>query len=190
MPKILKDQKMEEIAPPYQPYKALAELKIRSKILLKAAGQNDPETTRLLLNNGAHNGPFKHKDGLELVSKRAGFKNWRHASQILSGSAQIGEDMGTLWYDNRCQVFLNIWCRNYAEAKEQLALQVDKIMVPYKKQFIIVDNDYVRALGLDTDMANFTTEINRDLAGSYGTSIWDNFTFSRIQSALRKTVTC
>ena len=180
---------MEKIASPYRPYKALSELKIRSKILLKAANQNNPETIRLLSNNGTHNGPFKHKDGLELVSKWAGFKNWRHASHILSGSAQIGEDMGTLWYNNKCQVYLNIWCRNYAEAKEQYALEVGKFIVPYKTQFIIVDNDYIQALGLKANMTDFTADGSRDLAGNYGSVTWDNYTFSRIQSALRKSTT-
>ncbi|MEH6545640.1 MAG: hypothetical protein V7701_04400 [Sneathiella sp.] len=179
---------METIASRYQPHKSLAELKIRSKIMLKSANSKNPKTLELFAQNGAVDGPYKHKDGLKLVSKKVGFKNWQHASHVLSGSAQIGEDMGTLWYDGKCQVFLNIWCRDYAEAKDQHSSHSGKYIVPFKTQFIIVDDEYMNALGIKIKMGDFATNKDRDLAGQYGTKNWDNYTFSRIQFALGKTV--
>ena len=175
---------MENIASLYQPHKSLAELKIRSKIMLKSANQNDPGTLKLFSRNGTVAGPYKHKDGLKLVSKRAGFRNWQHASHVLSGSAQIGKDMGTLWYSQRCQVFLNIWCRDYADAKNQYLSHPGKFIVPFKTQFIIVDDEYMNALGIKIERGDFDTNEDRNLAGQYGTKNWDNYTFSRIQFAL------
>ncbi|USG61836.1 hypothetical protein NBZ79_02465 [Sneathiella marina] len=179
---------MDNFACQYQPHKSLAELKIRSKIMLKSANQNNPGTIELFSRNGVAAGPYKHKDGLKLVSQWAGFKNWQHASHVLSGSSQIGEDMGTLWYTRRCQVFLNIWCRDYDEAKKQHLLHPGKYIVPFKTQFIIVDDDYMKALGIKMDMSDFDTNEEGNLAGQYGTKNWDNYTFSRIQFALGNTV--
>lgn len=177
---------MENNSPRYQPHKSLAELKIRSKIMLKSAAQNNLTVIDIFSKYGSASGPYKHKDGLKLVSQRSGFRNWQHASHVLSGAAQIGDDMGTLWYNQKCQVFLNIWCRDYSDAKNQYFSHPGKYIVPYKTQFVIVDNEYMMALGINIDSNDFATNEDRDLAGQYGTKTWDDYTFSRIQFALGK----
>ena len=163
--------------------RSLAELKIRSRILLKAAAQEKPYALQTLRKFGKQEPPFQHKDGLKAVSRLAGFKNWQHASHILGGSATIGEDAGVLWYSNKCTGFLNVWCRNYEEAKEQFDQRSDNYLFPYKSQFVVANAEYVRALGLEIE--DFQAQEGcRNLVDLYGSSAWDDLTFKRLQKAM------
>lgn len=167
--------------------RSLAELKIRSRILLKAAAQEKPEALKTLSKFGKQEPPFQHKDALKAVSRLAGFKNWQHASHILGGSAHIGDDMGVLWYSNKCTVLLNIWCRNYEEAQEQFSQRKGSFLFPYKTQFVITDDEYVRALGIDTDQPMLQGP-SRNFAENYGSPTWDDLTFQRLQHAMGSTI--
>ncbi len=163
--------------------RSLAELKIRSRILLKAAAQEKSEALQTLRKFSTQEPPFQHKDALKAVSRLAGYKNWQHASHILGGSASIGDDMGELWYSRKCTGLLNIWCRNYEEAQEQFSQQEDRFLFPYKTQFVITNDDYVRALGFETDH-QMLHQPNRNFVEIYGSPVWDNLTFQRLQHAM------
>lgn len=166
------------------PQKSLGELKIRSRILTKAANSGRPNAIRLLQAHGKADGPFQHKDGLKTVSRLAGFKDWQHASLVLSGAAKIGEDMGSLWYSPKCGVLLNIWCRDYPEAMAQFDSGAGRFLFPYKSQFLIVEDDFLRTIGLDPDHAMFSQAANRNFMQSYGSPDWDLLVFTRLQEAM------
>ncbi|MDF2367575.1 hypothetical protein [Sneathiella sp.] len=166
--------------------RSLAELKIRSRILLKAAAQEKPAALHTLRKFGKQEPPFQHKDGLKAVSRLAGFKNWQHASHVLGGAANIGDDMGVIWYDTKCTGLLNIWCRNYAEAQEQFDQRENGFLFPYKTQFVVTNGEYVRALGFETDHPLLQVP-NRNFVEIYGTPAWDDLTFQRLQQAMGAT---
>ncbi len=168
------------------PQKSLGELKIRSRILTKAANSGRSNAISLLKTHSRPEGPFQHKDGLKTVSRLAGFKDWQHASLVLSGGAKIGEDMGSLWYSPKCGVLLNIWCRDYAEAIEQFESGAGKFLFPYKRQFLIVEDDFLETIGLDPDHAIFGQPPNRNFVQSYGSPDWDLLVFKRLQNAMAK----
>ncbi len=163
--------------------RSLAELKIRSRILLKAADQQQSNALKILSSTTRTDPPYKLKDALKSVARTAGFKDWQHARHVLGGSAQIGEDMGEIWYSVKCHGLLNIWCRNYGEAREQLEKQEDYFLFPYKTQFIVANDAYVNALGVETGHKLRQSE-NRDLVATYGSSYWDDLTFLRLQEAM------
>ncbi|MZR31395.1 hypothetical protein [Sneathiella litorea] len=165
------------------PCRSLMELKIRSRILLKAAMQEKPDALNALKQSGQLEPPFRHKDGLKAVSRLAGFKSWQHASHVLGGSAQIGEDMGELWYDSQCGSFLNIWCRNYEEARDQFERENNYFLFPYKTQFVVTNDEYVRAIGFQTNHPALQRN-GRDFIEFYGSSGWDDLTFHRLQNVM------
>ncbi len=168
------------------PQKSLGELKIRSRILTKAANSGRTNAINLLNTHSKSEGPFQHKDGLKTVARLAGFKDWQHASLVLSGGAKVGEDMGSLWYSPKCGVLLNIWCRDYKEAKEQYEEGTGKYLFPYKSQFLIVEDDFLRTIGLDPDHAIFSQPANRNFVQSYGSPDWDLLVFKRLQDAMAR----
>ncbi|PHQ71355.1 MAG: hypothetical protein COB93_03425 [Sneathiella sp.] len=171
----------------YCSQKSLGELKIRSKILVKSANGGDPDAQAMLRLSLKSEPPYQHKDGLQFIAQKAGFRDWRHAAHVLSGEAEIGEDMGTLWYDRKCGGLLNIWCRNYEEARGEFEGHPDAYLLPYKTQFVIGDEDFMRALGLLAQGRPQRPSSARDLVSSYGSEAWDNLTFSRLQTALGPT---
>jgi hypothetical protein len=76
-----------------------------------------------------------------------GFRSWRHALEVLEGQP---EDFGTLLYPGSCQGHWNIWSAHYNEAREIRAAH-GGYLLPYRRQFLIVDRDYIDSLGLDPD---------------------------------------
>ena len=76
-----------------------------------------------------------------------GFQSWRHALEVLEGRP---EDFGTLLYPSSCMGHWNIWSAHYAEAREIRAAHGGYLLA-YRRQFLIVDRDYIDSLGLDPD---------------------------------------
>ncbi|WP_288903483.1 hypothetical protein [uncultured Sneathiella sp.] len=166
--------------------RSLAELKIRSRILLKAAADKKPEAVKILKKSGKQEPPYQHKDALKAVARLAGYKSWQHAHHVLSGSARVGDDMGTLWYDPKCSGLLNLWCRNYEEALIQFVQREGYFLFPYKTQFVVANHDYIRALGFTADHS-LAQAGNRNFVEIYGSPAWDDLTFQRLQQALGST---
>lgn len=163
--------------------RSLAELKIRSRILLKAAAREKPEAVKILRKSGKQEPPFQHKDALKAVARLAGYENWRHAHHVLGGSARVGDDMGMLWYNHKCAALLNLWCRNYEEAQDQFGRREGYFLFPYKTQFVVANDDYIRALGFTAD--HLLAQVrNRNFVEIYGSPAWDDLTFQRLQEAL------
>ena len=105
--------------------KALDELKIQAKILLKSINENQPNAILRLKRQSKSfqeeltNQP-KLKHCQRVVACGSGFNDWQHAHQILSArepshANQI--NMGKLWHNDRCNVLLNHWFSRYQEAE-------------------------------------------------------------------------
>ena len=72
------------------------------------------------------------------------------SEDLLAGRLEPGDDHGDLWYEVATDVFLNHWCSTYDEARQVLASQ-GGYLLPYRRQFVVVERGYVKVLGLDPD---------------------------------------
>ncbi|MDA0261147.1 MAG: hypothetical protein O3A21_02960 [Proteobacteria bacterium] len=103
----------------------------------------------------------KRRHCLAVIAREFGFRGWPHAVQVLAGERV--EDFGTLLYPQRCGVHINIWSASYDEAK-QIQARHGGFLLAYKRQYLIVDDDYIRTLGLEPRDPDFDA-IDRDWAG-------------------------
>ena len=111
------------------------------------------------------------RDCLNAVAREIGFLNWQHARSVLAGQAARHDDMGTFWHTRRCDGLLNHWFAHYERAREALAVSEHRVLVPYRKQFIVVDGNYLRELGLSID-DDAWARAQRDLVQAYGSEAW------------------
>jgi hypothetical protein len=116
-------------------------------------------------------GDERLRDCLNAVAREIGFLHWQHARHVLGGQAAPGDDMGTLWHTRRCDGLLNHWFAHYERAREALAVSEHRVLVPYRKQFIVVDGNYLKELGLSIDDEAWA-RAKRDLVHAYGSDAW------------------
>lgn len=122
--------------------RAVAELKTRARLRLNAMKASQPDAK----------GEVRLRDCLNLVSREAGFSDYTHARRVLGGEARPGEDFGTFWYAPRCAGLLNQWFASYEEARAALkSAKRRSFLLPYKRQFMVVEDDFIRELGLDPE---------------------------------------
>lgn len=155
----------------------IEELKIRAKKLLKTS----PVPTDLLkLTRSASRSPstptaehptltqdmIQHnavqlKHCQRYIARQFGFADWEHARRVLScesyfadhasqGQRQHRQGYGAFWYTSHCTRFLNHWCKDYAEAQKVHQRQ-GGYLLPYNRQFMVVQRDFIQGLGLDAD---------------------------------------
>lgn len=133
-------------------------LKSNARILHRLAISGDHEArarvTRRLGQAILPDGEFalKRRHCLTVVARELGFNGWGHAAAVLEGNKS--DDFGTLLSPPRCSAHANIWCRSYDEAKSVHAVQGGYLLA-YKNQYLVVDEDYIRTLGLDPDDENW-----------------------------------
>lgn len=121
-----------------QETKAVTELKVRARLRLNAMKASQPE--------------LKLRDCLNAVAREIGFDDFHHARRVLSGEARPGDDFGTFWYAERSMGLLNQWFASYEEARAALAAAPRRsFLLPYKRQFMVVEDDFIRELGLDPE---------------------------------------
>ena len=139
----------------------ITELKTRARLRLNG------------MRHGAEGEAADHRlrDCLNTVAREAGFLHWQHARTVLSGEAARGDDMGTFWHTRRCDGLLNHWFAHYERAREALAVSEHRVLVPYRKQFIVVDGNYLKELGLSIDDEAWASA-KRDLVQAYGSEAW------------------
>ncbi len=146
----------------------LDELKTRARLRLNAAKRGDePGAPRL-------------RDCLHEVARAVGFQHWEHARRVLGGEAQWGEDMGRFWYAPRCIVHLNTWIADRGQAlaaRERTA----GFLLPYRRQFVLVEEGFVRELGLDPADAAWEAA-GRDLVSAYGSPAWKALARQRLSA--------
>ena len=148
----------------------LAELKTSARLRLNVVRRQDvadrSEALRL-------------KDCLNHVARDAGFTHWDHARRVLGGQAVPGDDMGRFWHAPGCNRMLNQWFANETQARAAHAADPGAFLLPYGRQFILAQDDFVRELGLDPADPAWTT-IHRDLVRGYGTTGWEALAWQRL----------
>ena len=157
----------------------LQELKTRARLRLNA------------MRRGAADGPdatgdARLRDCLQAVSREVGFVHWEQARQVLGGQARAGDDQGSFWYAPACAALLNIWFAGYAEAVSARPLHRHAVLLPYRRQFVLAGNDFVRELGLDPDSPAWA-EADRDLVRSAGSPAWEALAWNRLQASRPRT---
>lgn len=144
----------------------ITELKTRARLRLNA--------TKLEMTGAADDSATDNprlRDALIEVSRELGFQHWDHARRVLGGQAEPGEDMGAFWHAPRCNGLLSHWFARHADALEALAAGAQRVLLPYRKQFVVVDEHYLRELGLAIDDAAWGP-MGRDLVSGYGGAGW------------------
>lgn len=101
---------------------------------------------------------LQRKHALGAIAREIGFSNWKAVLDCFE------EKKGGSWeeflYPKRCHIHWNIWCATYEEAR-RIHDDHDGYLLPYKHQFMIVDADYVKSLGVKPDCEEWAL-ISRD----------------------------
>lgn len=171
---------------------ALNEAKTQAKILFKALKYNKTlfNSMRMPLTKVSVISleQLKLKHCLTLIAHQLGFENWHQAQLVLSGNNDFEKpfNMGTFFYLASCGAFLNEWFVNYQQAYEALQnQQYDKWLLPYKNQFIVVDQNYIASLQLEENLVNFGAEIPYNMVESYCSEAWDKIACAVIKNRPR-----
>ena len=145
------------------------ELKVRARVRLNRARREGSVGTMRL------------RDALHEVAREVGFKDWEHARKVLGGLAVLGDDAGDFWHVPRTGILLHHWFSDYAQARVVLDQVHAGFLLPYRRQFFIVQAPFIEALGLDLgDLA--WTAAGRDLAAAYGGASWRALAWQRLQA--------
>lgn len=159
---------------------ALNEIKIQAKRRLKAFKTNTAEDVdvKSAIKKFGIDSPeqLKLKHCQLLVVQHLGFSDWQHAQAILSGSEVIDHvsDMGALFHNKACNALLNEWFTDYQQAKKALTgYDATRWLMPYKKQFVLVKQDYLTLLNINDNHIHLCTKIENDFYGGYNTQTWD-----------------
>jgi hypothetical protein len=147
---------------------ALEELKTRARIRLNGARRTG---------EGAE---LRLRDCLHDAARAVGFSHWEHARRVLGGEAAAGEDMGSFWHAPRCNTLLNHW---YADAQAARAAHAkgNGFLLPYRRQFVLVQDEFIRELALDPRDANWSA-LGRDLVAGYGSAAWQALCAQRVRA--------
>jgi len=153
----------------------IAELKTRARLRLNALKRvpaaNVAEPLSMTVRAEHLSSTHRLRDSLNLVARDVGFQTWEQALQVLSGKAEPGDDMGSFWHAPRCTGLLNHWFASHEQAREALATSDQRVLVPYRRQFVVVDGNYVRELGMTID-DDAWRRAGRDLVRAYGSEAW------------------
>jgi hypothetical protein len=134
---------------------AVACLKHYARILHRRIQQGEPQAVRVLRGLREFADPdaaqwpeaVQRKHCLTAAALQLGFRSWPHALEVLEGDA---EDFGTLLCPPTCHGHYNIWSAHYAEARG-IREEHGGYLLAFKRQFLIVDRNYVESMGLDPD---------------------------------------
>lgn len=169
---------------PSSPQALVAELKVRARLGLKALRAGD---TRLLerarLGGHRQNDPPEWRLGhcLTLVARSLGFADWDQARRVLSGHAQPGDDLGAFWHAKACDRLLNHWFADLDRARELLWQSgPQRVLLPYRRQFVVVEEPYLRELGLS--LQHLSSGTGQDLVQAYGSPAWRALCWQRLQA--------
>jgi len=165
----------------------ITELKTRARIGLNAIHAGDfALVARAEAVSGkprAHPPEWKLRHCLGLVANAVGFADWDEGRRVLGGTAGAGDDMGTFWHAPRCNGLLSHWFARYDEARTSLAVAADRTLLPYRRQFVVVGEPYLRELGLDPGDPH-RHGAGRDLVAGYGGPDWLALAERRLRAPL------
>lgn len=145
----------------------IIELKTRARLRLNATRRTSADAPA----SSPATPPDRLRDCLIAVAREAGFSGWEQALRVLGGDAVSGDDMGTFWHAPRCNGLLSHWFAHVDQARECLALGEHRVLLPYRRQFVVVDDHYLRELGLSIGDEAWG-EAGRDLVQAYGSPAW------------------
>ena len=148
----------------------VAELKTRARLRLNASRKADAHAAAHAAAEAAPADP-RLRDCLTLVSRELGFQNWDQARRVLGGGAVRGDDLGAFWHAPRCNGLLSHWFASHEQAREALAAGSHRVLLPYRRQFVVVDEHYLRELGLAIDDPAWGP-MGRDPVAGYGSAGW------------------
>ena len=83
---------------------------------------------------------IQRKHALDIIARENRFLSW----------TKLKHAQDTDWVSRRGDLFLNIWCKSHAEAREIQAARGGYILTDRGKCFV-VESGYIRTLGLDPD---------------------------------------
>lgn len=83
----------------------------------------------------------KHKHALAVIAREAGFEDWVQL--------KISFDPARL-FGPRTAVFLNLWFRNYEEARQALTTEPKWYLFPYRRQFVVCEAQLLEDQNIDT----------------------------------------
>ncbi|MES2384973.1 MAG: hypothetical protein V4593_10525 [Pseudomonadota bacterium] len=138
----------------------LDELKIRARLMRNAARREE-----------AGDAGIRLRHCLNQAARDVGFAHWEHARAVLGGLAAREDDMGTFWHAPRTGVLLNLWLARYEQAQAALAADPQAFLLPYRRQFMVVQADFIEELGVDARHPAWA-DISHDLVAAYGSGAW------------------
>lgn len=103
---------------------------------------------------------IQRKHCLATVAREIGFPNWKAVVTCFESGA--GANFAEFLHPKRCHIFWNIWLATYDEAARVRA-EHGGFLLTYGSQFMVVDDDYVSALGAKPENALWAA-IGRDWA--------------------------
>lgn len=145
----------------------LTELKTRARLRLNAVRRADAVAAAAPAQAGA----LRLRHCLNQAAREVGFSHWDHARHVLGGQAVRGEDQGRFWHAPRCSNLLNQWFADYGQARVALAAAGLGFLLPYRRQFVLVQGDFITELGLDPADGAWAGA-QHDLVGAYGSAAW------------------
>jgi len=162
--------------------RSIEELKIRAKRLHKSVNAGEPAALARIRKLRSSGLEVRRKTCLNGLAMEMGFREWGHAKSVLSGENWQEPDKGTLWYSARCGALLNIWFADYKEARRCLIENPEYYLLPYKNQFIVVDDNYLKVIGLGEDCQDEWTILGHDLIDGFGSLEWHHLVWKRISN--------
>lgn len=150
----------------------LDELKTRARLRLNAARRGAAGSDEIRL-----------RHCLNQVARDVGFAHWEHARVVLGGLATREDDMGTFWHAPRTGILLNLWLARYEEARTALEADPRAFLLPYRRQFMVVQADFIQELGVDAGHPAWA-ETSHDLVAAYGGGAWLLLAGQRLKAPL------
>ena len=150
----------------------LVELKVRARLRVNATRRAAP---------AGDEGSLRLRDALNAVAREVGFLHWEHGRHVLGGLARPGDDMGTFWHAPRTGILLNEWFADGQQGRAAHARQPRAYLLPYRRQFMVVQADFVQELGVDPDHPAWDA-LGRDLVRGYGSAGWLALAGERIRA--------
>ena len=155
----------------------ITELMTRARLRLNAS-RRDPVHAS---SDVAEAPPDRLRDCQIAVAREAGFSGWEQALRVLGGQAVSGDDLGSFWHAPRCNGLLSHWFARHDQARECLALGEHRVLLPYRRQFVVVDDHYLRELGLSIGDAAWG-EARCDLVQAYSSAAWLSLCNQRLRA--------
>lgn len=146
------------------------ELKVRARLRVNAA-RRDGDAPALRL-----------KDTLHAAAREVGFLHWEHGRRVLGGLATAGDDMGGFWHSPDCTGLLSQWFASHAAARAALAQAPGHRLLPYRRQCVLVQPEFVAVLGLDPQDPAWDAA-GHDLVAAYGQPAWLHLAWQRLTAA-------